>query len=185
MAMLRVLPFALLMGVSALAQSPTYGVGRTPSAEEIRAWDISIGPTGEELPPGRGTAKEGAPIYRSKCAGCHGATGIGGSAPMLKSKAGPDVDLWARGRILPLRAPFATEVWDYLNRAMPLNREGTLTPDEVYALTAFLLYINDLVREDEILDAQSLPKVKMPIGNDYAPLPDWKPGTPRLKGYPY
>ena len=63
MGMLRVLPFVLLMGVSALAQSPTYGVGRTPSAEEIRAWDISIGPTGAELPPGRGTAKEGAQLY--------------------------------------------------------------------------------------------------------------------------
>ena len=81
------------MGAPVLAQSPTYGVGRTPTAEEIRAWDISIGPTGEELPPGRGTAKEGAQLYRAKgCAGCHGATGIGGTAPMLKSKAGPEVD---------------------------------------------------------------------------------------------
>jgi S-disulfanyl-L-cysteine oxidoreductase SoxD len=187
MGMLKGLPFALFLisGASVLAQSQTYGVGRTPSAEELRAWDISIGPTGEELPTGRGTAKEGAQIYRAKCAACHGATGIGGSAPILKSRAGKDVDLWARGRILPLRAPFATEVWDYVNRAMPLNREGTLTADEVYALTAFLLYINDVIREDEILDAQSLPKVKMPIGNDYAPLPDWKPRTPRLKGYPY
>jgi len=185
--MLKGLPFALFLisGASVLAQSQTYGVGRTPSAEELRAWDISIGPTGEELPPGRGTAKEGAQIYRAKCAACHGATGIGGSAPILKSKSGKDVDLWARGRILPLRAPFATEVWDYVNRAMPLNREGTLTADEVYGLTAFLLYINDVVREDEVIDAQSLPKVKMPIGNDYAPLPDWKPRTPRLKGYPY
>jgi len=185
--MLKGLPFALFLisGASVLAQSQTYGVGRTPSAEELRAWDISIGPTGEELPPGRGTAKEGGQIYRAKCAACHGATGIGGSAPILKSKSGKDVDLWARGRILPLRAPFATEVWDYVNRAMPLNREGTLTADEVYGLTAFLLYINDVVREDEVIDAQSLPKVKMPIGNDYAPLPDWKPRTPRLKGYPY
>ena len=166
MGVLRVLPFVLLMGVSALAQSPTYGVGRTPSAEEIRAWDISIGPTGEELPPGRGTAKEGAQLYRAKgCAGCHGATGIGGTAPILKSKAGPDAELWARGRILPLRSPFATTVWDYINRAMPLNREGTLTADEVYALTAFLLYINGVIPEDEVLDAQSLPKVKMPIGD--------------------
>ena len=67
------------MGVSALAQGPTYGVGRTPTAEEIRALDISIGPTGEELPPGHGTAKEGAQVYRAKgCAGCHGAAGIGG-----------------------------------------------------------------------------------------------------------
>ena len=170
---------------SVLAQSPTYGVGRTPSAEEIRAWDISIGPTGEELPPGRGSAKDGAQVYRTKCAACHGATGMGGSAPILKSRAGKDVELWARGRILPLRAPFATTVWDYINRAMPLNREGTLTPDEVYALTAFLLFINDLIPEEQILDARSLPKVKMPIGDAYASLPDWKPRTPRLKGYPY
>ncbi len=188
MGTLKGLPVALFLigGASALlAQSPTYGVGRTPSAEEIRAWDISIGPTGEELPPGRGTAKEGAQVYRAKCAACHGATGVGGSAPILKSRAGKDVELWERGRILPLRAPFATEVWDYINRAMPLNREGTLTADEVYALTAFLLFINDLVPEDQILEAQSLPKVKMPIGDAYAPLPDWKPRTARLKGYPY
>ena len=185
MGMFRALPLALLMGGSVLAQSPTYGVGRTPSAEEIRAWDISIGPTGQELPPGRGTSKEGAQVYRAKCAGCHGATGIEGRAPILKSKAGPDVELWARGRILPLRSPFAVLVWDYINRGMPLNREGTLTADEVYALTAFLLFINDVIPEDQVLDAQSLPKVKMPIGDNYAALPDWKPRTPRLKGYPH
>ncbi|MBM3773428.1 MAG: cytochrome c [Acidimicrobiia bacterium] len=183
---LGILTCAWLVGVPALAQSPTYGVGRTPTAEEIRAWDISIGPTGEELPPGRGSAKEGAQLYRSKgCAGCHGPTGIEGNAPILKSKAGKDVELWARGRILPLRSPFATTVWDYINRAMPLNREGSLTPDEVYAITAFLLYINEVIPEDMVLDAQNLPKVKMPIGNNYANLPEWKPRAPRLKGYPY
>ena len=177
--------FALLIGVSALAQGPNYGVGRTPTAEEIRALDISIGPTGEELPPGRGTTKEGAQIYRAKCAGCHGATGIEGKAPILKSKAGPEVELWARGRILPLRAPFATTVWDYINRAMPLNREGTLTTDEVYALTAWMLHINGVIPEDQVIDAESLPKVKMPIGDKYASLPEWKPRTRRLPGYPY
>ena len=178
--------FALLVGVSALAQGPTYGVGRTPTAEEIRALDISIGPTGEELPQGRGTVREGAQLHRAKgCAGCHGANAIDGKAPNLKSKAAPNVDVWARGRILPLRAPFATTVWDYINRGMPLNREGTLTADEVYALTAYLLFINDVIKEDEVLDAKSLPQVKMPIGKDYASLPDWKPGTPRLKGYPH
>ena len=76
-------------------------------------------------------------------------------------------------------------MWDYINRAMPLNREGTLTADEVYSLTAYLLFINDVIREDEVLDAKSLPKVKMPIGDDYASLPEWKPRTPRLKGYPH
>ena len=178
--------FAFLIGVSALAQGPTYGVGRTPTAEEIRALDISIGPAGEELPPGKGTAKEGAQVYRAKgCAGCHGAAGIGGTAPNLKSKDPKNPDVWARGRILPLRAPFATTVWDYINRGMPLNREGTLTPDEVYGLTAYLLFINGVIPEDQVLDQQNLAAVKMPLGDNYAPLPDWKPRTPRLKGYPY
>jgi cytochrome c len=174
------------MGASVLAQSPTYGVGRTPSAEEIRALDISIGPTGEELPPGRGTVKEGAEVYKQKgCAVCHGAAGIGGPAPALKSKAGPEVPIWERERILPLRAPFATTVWDYINRGMPLGKEGTLTANEVYSLTAYLLFMNQVIPEDQVLDKESLPKIKMPIGNDYASLPEWKPRTRRLKDYPY
>ena len=187
----RFLACVLLLGASLLeasvfAQSSTYGVGRTPSAEEIRAWDISVGPTGAELPPGRGTAKDGAQLYVEKgCAVCHGKTGTEGRAPNLKGKADPKSDTWERGRILPIRSPFATTVWDYINRGMPLNREGTLTADEVYALTAFLLYINDVIPEDEILDAQSLPKVKMPIGDEFASLPEWKPKTRRLRGYPY
>ena len=179
------LPALLISGATLVAQQAgTFGVGRTPTAEEIRAWDISIGPTGEELPPGRGSVREGAQLYRSKgCAGCHGANAIDGKAPNLKSKAPANADIWARGRILPLRAPHATTVWDYINRGMPLNREGTLTADEVYSLTAYLLFINEVITEDEVLDANTLPKVKMPIGTDYASLPDWKPKTPRLKGY--
>jgi cytochrome c len=178
--------FAALMCVPALAQGPPYGIGRTPTAEEIRARDISISPTGAELPPGKGSAKEGALTYRAKgCAGCHGAGGIGGSAPILKSKDPGNPDVWARGRILPLRAPFATIVWDYVNRGMPLNREGTLTADEVYALTAYLLFINGVIPEDQVLDQQNLAQVKMPLGDNYASLPEWKPHTQRLKGYPY
>jgi cytochrome c len=76
-------------------------------------------------------------------------------------------------------------VWDFINRGMPLGNEGTLKPDEVYALTAYLLFLNKVIPEDEVLDKQSLPKVKMPIGDDYARLPVWKSGTPRLQGYPY
>src|SRR5207302_3616847 len=145
--------FALLIGVSALAQGPTYGVGRTPTAEGIRALDISIGPTGEELPPGRGTAKEGAKLFEQKgCIGCHGAAGLGGLAPALQSKKGQDVPVWDRERILPLRAPFATTVWDFINRGMPLGNEGTLTADEVYSLTAYLLFVNKVIPEDEVLD---------------------------------
>jgi cytochrome c len=171
----------------ALAQSaPTYGLGRTPSAEEIRARDINIGPTGEELPPGHGTPKEGEKVFTLQgCIVCHGAEGEGGLGPRLKSKTSQDLPIWKRERILPLRAPFATTVWDYIHRGMPLGREGTLTPDEVYALTAYLLFVNKVIPEDTVLDEKSLPKVKMPIGDDYARLPDWKHGTPRLQGYPY
>jgi mono/diheme cytochrome c family protein len=195
MASLRLVTILLLtsaglLGSSAFAQSPTYGVGRTPTAEEIRALDISIGPTGEELPPGRGTAKEGAQVYQEQgCVACHGEAGIGGppqlGAPALKSKKGQDVPIWQRERILPLRAPFATTVWDFIHRGMPLGREGTLTADQVYALTAYLLFLNQVIPEDQVLDKESLPKVKMPIGDHYGRLPDWKPGTRRLEGYPY
>src|SRR5919201_3155017 len=149
----------LFLGASVLAQgSGKYGVGTTPTADELRALDISIGPDGAELPPGRGTPKEGAQLFTSKgCVACHGQNGTGGRAPELKSKDGPSVATWDRGRILPVRAPFAPTVWDYINRAMPLGREGTLKPDEVYALTAYLLNLNEVIPEDFVIDAQSLP----------------------------
>jgi S-disulfanyl-L-cysteine oxidoreductase SoxD len=179
------------MGSPAFAQSsPTYGIGRAPTAEEIRALDISIGPTGEELPPGRGTAKEGVVLFEEKgCIGCHGEGGTGGPAPALRSKTGSDGATTRKEnlfeRILPLSAPLATTVWDFIHRAMPLGNEGTLSADEAYALTAYLLFLNKVIPEDEVLDKQSLPKVKMPHRDDYARLPDWKPATPRLPGYPY
>jgi len=192
MGSLKLAAILLLLGSpvlvsSALAQSaPTYGLGRTPSAEEIRARDINIGAAGEELPPGRGTPKEGAKVFMLQgCVVCHGEEGVGGVGPALKSKTSQDLPIWKRERILPLRAPFATTVWDYIHRGMPLGREGTLTPDEVYALTAYLLFLNKVIPEDTVLDDKSLPKVKMPIGDHYARLPEWKHGTPRLQGYPY
>src|SRR5246127_2982012 len=162
MGSLRLVAIALLLGSPAFAQS--YGVGRTPTAEEIRTLDISIGPTGEELPAGRGTAKEGAEVFKDKgCFVCHGEAGIGELAPALKSKKGQDVPIWERERILPLCAPFATTVWDFIHRGMPLGNEGSLTADEVYSLTAYLLFLNKVIPEDVVLDQQSLPKVKMPI----------------------
>src|SRR5215468_7737310 len=102
MGSLRLAVIVLLLGSPAFAQSsPTYGVGRTPTAEEIRALDISIGPVGEELPPGRGTAKEGAEVLKDKgCFVCNGEAGIGELAPALKSKKGKDVPIWERKRIL-------------------------------------------------------------------------------------
>jgi cytochrome c len=186
MGSLKLAAILLLLGNPAFAQSSTYGLGRTPSAEEVRARDINISSTGEELPPGHGTPKEGAQVFQLQgCIVCHGAEGEGGLGPRLKSKTSQDLPIWKRERILPLRAPFATTVWDYIHRGMPLGREGTLKPDEVYALTAYLLFLNKVIPEDTVLDEKSLPKVKMPIGDDYARLPDWKHGTPRLQGYPY
>jgi cytochrome c len=177
----------VLGGSTALAQGPNYGLGRTPTPEEVRAWDISIHPiTGAELPPGQGTAVEGALVYRRNCARCHGAEGADGRAPRLVRRTDRvREDPWDYGRILPIRSPYAPTVWDYINRGMPLNREGTLTADEVYAITALLLYWNGIIAEDEVMNAQTLPAVQMPNRDGWAPLPDWQPGTPRLPGYPY
>jgi S-disulfanyl-L-cysteine oxidoreductase SoxD len=181
------LPLLLLGGYVAQAQSPTYGVGRTPTAEEIRAWDIAISPTGDELPEGGGTADQGSELYLEKgCAGCHGTTGTGGIAPRLvKRDVGPNADPWDYGRVLPIRSPYATTVWDFINRAMPLGAEGTLTPDEVYALTAYLFYINELIEDDVVLNRENLPGMKMPNADNWVQVPDWFPGQPRLQGYPH
>ena len=183
----RLLPFLMLLGAGSLqAQGPTFGLGRTPSAEEILAWDISISPTGEELPPGSGTPEQGRRLFLQKrCARCHGPGGTDGRAPRLVRPDRETNDPWRLGRILPIRSPYAPTVWDYINRAMPLGEEGTLTADEVYALTAYLLSINGVIPEDAVMDAESLPMVEMPNRDNWAPLPDWKPGMPRLAGYPY
>ena len=183
----------LIVGQAAWTQSPTYGLGRAPTSEEIRAWDIAISPTGKELPEGHGTAKEGEALYRSKgCSGCHGATGSGAHAPTLISRKDVKPNAAAfclapcvnDSNSMSLHSPFATTIWDYINRGMPLGKEGSLSPNEVYALTAFLLYKNDVIKEDEVLDRQSLPKVKMPNRDGFALPPAWKHGEPRLQGYP-
>jgi mono/diheme cytochrome c family protein len=208
----KLLLLLVILGLGQIgrAQGPTYGLGRPPTAEEIRAWDIAISPTGKELPPGHGTATEGAKLYVQKgCAGCHGPTGSGGRAPTLIRRqdtppnAAPTNSAPAPGamagmqmgppclapcvnnaNVMALHSPFATTIWDYINRGMPINKEGTLTPDEVYSLVAFLLARNGVIQEDQVLDAESLPKIKMPNRDGYVLPPEWKHGTPRLQGYP-
>jgi len=188
----NLLLLVMILGLfhAAWAQSPTYGLGKTPTAEEIRAWDIAISPDGKELPQGSGSAKEGAPLYAQKCASCHGATGNGGRAPQLikidssatpapGGKEPPCLSPCIRGaNVMGIHSPYGTTIWDYINRGMPFGKEGSLKPDEVYALTAFLLYKNGVIPEDQIVDAQSLPQIKMPNRDGYV-LPEWKHGMPR------
>ena len=142
-------------GAAARAQMPTYHLGRAPSEEEIRALDLTSGPAGKELTPGKGTAREGAPIFAKKCVACHGRDGEG-------SKIAPRVV-----KLEPMH-PFATTIWSFINGAMPRkvsepgDRDGTLTSDEVYALTAWILFKNGIIQEDDVLDAKTLPRVHMP-----------------------
>ena len=183
MGLLRIVPVFLLLAGAALAQ--TYGVGRAPTAAET-AQSITLSPTGAGLPVGHGTAAEGKGLYTEKnCVVCHGPEATGGvtSAPALQAKFGPDHDAWERragGDGVAVKAPNAIIVWDFIHRAMPLGNEGTLAPNEVYALTAYLLYVNKIIPEDQVLDQNNLTKVKMPIGNEYVRVPDWKPNSPRI-----
>ncbi len=183
--LMPMMALVLLCGIAVLAQTPTYNLGRTPSQAELQAWDIAIGPAGKELPSGSGTAKEGAKIYVQRCAQCHGPTATEG-----KFLHGPLVGgIGTLNTSHPLRTvgsffPFATTVWDYINRAMPKNAEGSLKPDEVYAVTAFLLYRNGIIQESDLLDAQSLPKVQMPNRDGFVPpRPEYKPGEKRPFGF--
>jgi mono/diheme cytochrome c family protein len=160
---------ALTVSITALAQGTTYKVGRSPTKAEIRAWDISIGPEGKELPPGSGTAKQGAAIYAKKCAACHGPTGDGSQlAPHLLGGKGTLTTLQPV-RTIGSYWPFATTIWDYINRAMPQGQGGSLSANEVYALTAFMLFRNSIVGESDVIDAKSLPKVQMPNRNGFIP----------------
>ena len=165
--MAAVLCFA---GVAGLAQTPTYrNVGRSPTEQEIRAWDIAISTDGKELPPGRGTAKEGAVIYAQKCVACHGQSLEG--SPLGTALVGGKGTLATTRPVKSIGSywAFATTVWDYINRAMPRNQEGSLKPDEVYALTAFVLFRNEIIQENDFLDANTLPKIQMPNRNGFIP----------------
>ena len=161
---------ALTAGTAAWAQAPNYkNVGRAPTSDEIQAWDRAVGPAGKELPPGSGTAKDGAEIFADKCAVCHGPAGEGSQmAPPLVGGKGT---LKSPQPVLTVGSywAFATTIFDFINKAMPRGQEGSLKPDQVYALTAFLLYKNGIIREAEILDAKTLLLVKMPNRDGFIP----------------
>jgi S-disulfanyl-L-cysteine oxidoreductase SoxD len=191
MGLLRIVPSLLLLASPALAQ--TYDIGKAPTAAQL-AQDITISPTGEGLPPGHGTAAEGAKLYVEKgCVACHGQDGAGGVAPNLigNKGTGPGDNVWKRVNggeapgALPILAPNGVIVWDYINRGMPLGNEGSLKSDEVYALTAYLFALNKITPEDKVIDQSNLAQIKMPIGTEWVRVPDWTPGGQRMPGYPY
>jgi cytochrome c len=151
----------VLCASAALAQGPNLGKPADPA--DIAAWDISIQPDGSGLPPGTGAPAEGAKIYAAKCAQCHGQDGKGGTvSPAPLVGGGPITDISASMKTISNFWPYSTTVFDYIRRAMPWQQPMTLTNDEVYALTAYILAANKLIGENDTLDAQTLPKVRMP-----------------------
>jgi mono/diheme cytochrome c family protein len=152
-----------------------YGLGQTPSEEQMRAWNIDVSATGDGLPAGRGTVKQGAQVYAAKCAMCHGSTGTEG--PKDKLVGGKGTLTSAK----PLKTigsywPYAPTAYDYIRRAMPFNEPGSLNPDEIYSVIAWLLFKNEIVPEDAVMDAKTLPQVKMPNRDGF--IPDPRPDVP-------
>ena len=144
----------------------SFGLGRSASAAEIALIDIDVRPDGKGLPAGSGTVKSGKEIYALKCAACHGATGTEG--PNDRLVVG-DTTKVRRIKAIGNYWPYATTIFDYVRRAMPFNQPGSLTNEEVYSLTAYLLNTNGLINEKTVMNAVSLPKVKMPAQNWFVP----------------
>jgi cytochrome c len=168
------------------AKAPsTFGIGRPATPAEIAALDIDVGPDGVGLPSGRGTAADGAPIYAARCASCHGKTGKEGPNDLLVGRLPGDAFPFAKDPRAPKTIgsywPYATTVFDYIRRAMPPDKPGSLRDEEVYGLVAYLLSLNELIAPDAVVDAASLPKVKMPAHDRFVPdtRGQPKPGRPR------
>ena len=166
----------VLLGAAVHAQeaaSPS-GLGRAPTAAEQQ--DRIVGPDGEDLPPGSGTPAQGEMVFgRRGCSNCHGPTGAEG--PSIQLVGG---DVTTRTNYWPIRHwPFAPSIWDYIRRVMPYDRPGVLTDDEAYAVTAYLLFRNGIIGEDDVMDAESLRQVRMPRRDDYVMPGEWTPETPR------
>ncbi|WP_423794586.1 c-type cytochrome [Methylobacterium durans] len=165
-----------LPGAAAAEPAGALGLGRRVTPEVIAAWDIDARPDGEGLPQGRGSVRDGAVLFAARCAGCHGGRGEGAAAEALAGGRG------SLATAKPLRTvgsfwPYATTLFDYVRRAMPFDAPQSLTPDETYAVSAYVLHLNGLLTEEASLDASSLPKVLMPNRGGFTtdPRPDVPP----------
>lgn len=158
-----------------------FGFGRPATHEEIAAWDIDVMPDGTGLPAGEGNAASGAPVYARQCASCHGRAGEGATAaplvgyePESTPPFGPRYEEWRGGGAdVPFTVgnywPYATTLYDYIYRAMPSGAPGTLSPDEVYGLVAWLLAENGIIARDAVMNATTLPAVEMPARDIFVP----------------
>ena len=174
---------AALPAVNHIRRTPQQlGLGHTPTAEQVAAIDIDANPAGAGLPAGEGTYAEGAAIYARKCAFCHGANGEGigpypkliGAEPKRGFPFGRDPKIV---KTIGNYWPYSTTVYDYVHRAMPFNAPGSLTPDETYSLVAWLLAENQVIPRNAVMNAQTLPKVKMPARSHFV-LDDRRGGQP-------
>ena len=154
---------ALMLGGAASA-AETPGLGKQVSEADLALWDISIGPDGRGLPPGSGTAAQGAPIFAQKCEACHGKEGVGGSNAVLANAPGKNQNTMA------LYVPNATTIFDFIRRAMPWTAPKSLTDHEVYAVTAYVLRLNSIIGDADVMDAETLPRVRMPNRDGFIPL---------------
>ena len=162
-----------MSAVTVAAQSPKFGVGRPPTPEEIRNLGSAIAPDGAGLPAGSGTVAEGRALFAAQCARCHGPTGEGDIGARLVGGQG------TLRTPRPLKTvgsfwPYATTLWDYINRAMPFDKPGLLKPPEVYAAAAYVLNLNGIITDNDVMDAASLPNVRMPNRDGFVadPRPD-------------
>ena len=166
----RALPLALLLAACTAPPPPAARIGHAVSEQQIAAWNIDVSPGNGGLPPGHGTVAQGREIYADTCAGCHGEKGDDGAAPKLRGGRG------SLASAKPLTTvgsywPYAETLFDYVRRAMPFDRPGSLSDDQVYAVTAYLLRINDILAEDAELDATRLPRIRMPNRDGFVPDP--------------
>jgi len=167
----------VLGGCAGTATRETPNLGRAATQAEIAGWDISIAPDGRGLPSGAGKPAEGALVYAQKCQACHGEKGVGGPNDRLVGGQG------TLASKTPVRTvgsywPYATTVFDYVRRSMPFFQPHSLTDSEVYAVTAYLLNLNGIIGEQDVMNAETLPKVKMPNRDNFILVHPWKPRVP-------
>ena len=163
----------LLLAACTAARADGLGIGAPASADLVRAWNIDIAPDGRGLPPGSGSVARGAQLFAERCAACHGPSGEGKPEDRLTGGQGT-LTSGTPVKTVGSFWPYATTLFDYVRRAMPFNAPQSLGDEEVYALIAYLLYLNGVVGADAVMDAHSLPTTQMPNRGGFVgdPRPD-------------